>query len=67
MDAADAVERFPILEARVHMLEILVMEQADIIKRLLDSDAKPMGWIYKVKGILDSAKERIAEAREKLR
>jgi hypothetical protein len=67
MDAADAVERFLILEARVHMLEILVTEQASIIKRLLDNDAKPMNWIYKVKGILDSAEERITEARKKLR
>jgi hypothetical protein len=67
MDAVDREERFLILEARTRMLEILVMEQASIIKRLLDNDAKAVDWIAKVKEILGSVEERITEAREKLR
>lgn len=67
MDDVDREERFLILGARVQLLEILVVEQAVIIKRLLDSDAKPVEWIAKVKKILGSAEERIAEARKKLR
>jgi hypothetical protein len=67
MDATVNEERFLILEARTHLLEILVMEQARIIKRLLDTDAKAVDWIARVKEILGSAEERITEARKKLR
>lgn len=67
MDAVDREERLLILESRVHTLENLTLEQASVIKRLLDADAKPMSWISRVKEILDSAQERINEARKRLR